>query len=61
LIFNFVGYLDLSVKKIRDKDITEGTEKYNKSKQVNSIIYTLSKMDKMPDLEKLYLLIVWPL
>lgn len=48
------GYIDLSVKKLRDNEITEGTEKYNKSKQVNSILVTIQNEKNIGDLEKLY-------
>lgn len=54
------GYIDLSKRRVTPEDAIKCEERFNKSKQVHSILRHVAEKHKI-DLEKLYEIIGWPL
>ncbi|KAG0270190.1 hypothetical protein DFQ27_000109 [Actinomortierella ambigua] len=54
------GYIDLSKRRVSPADIIKCEERYNKSKNVHSIMSTVAKKENK-DLETLYEQLAWPL
>lgn len=56
----FVGYIDLSKRRVTAEEAIKAEEKYNKAKAVHSILRHVAEKHKYP-LEKLYQSVGWPL
>lgn len=56
----WLGYIDLSKRRVSATDIVKCEERYNKSKAVHSIMSTVAKKENK-DLEVLYEQLAWPL
>ena len=57
---HWLGYIDLSKRRVSATDIVKCEERYNKSKAVHSIMSTVAKKENK-DLEVLYEQLAWPL
>ena len=57
---HWLGYIDLSKRRVSATDIVKCEERYNKSKAVHSIMSTVAKKENK-DLEILYEQLAWPL
>jgi len=60
LLVEYLGYIDLSKRRVSATDIVKCEERYNKSKAVHSIMSTVAKKENN-DLEVLYEQLAWPL
>ncbi len=60
ILFDSIGYIDLSKRRVSATDIAKCEERYNKSKAVHSIMSTVAKKENK-DLEALYSELAWPL
>jgi translation initiation factor 2 subunit 1 len=58
--WSFLGYIDLSKRRVSAEDIVRCEERYNKSKSVHSIMRHVAEKTKTP-IESLYQDIGWPL
>lgn len=56
----WIGYIDLSKRRVSPEDIVKCEERYNKSKMVHSIMRHVAEKTKTP-IEELYERIGWPL
>lgn len=56
----WIGYIDLSKRRVSPEDIVKCEERYNKSKMVHSIMRHVAEKTKTP-IEDLYERIGWPL
>lgn len=56
----YIGYIDLSKRRVTPEDIIKCEEKYNKSKAVHSILRHVAEKNDLP-LKELYEIIGWPL
>jgi translation initiation factor 2 subunit 1 len=56
----FLGYIDLSKRRVSPEDIVKCEERYNKSKAVHSVMRHVAEKTKTP-IEELYQSIAWPL
>lgn len=54
------GYIDLSKKRVSAEEISQCEDRFNKAKTVHSILRHVASLAGM-DLEKLYMLVGWPL
>jgi len=57
---SFLGYIDLSKRRVSPEDIIKCEERYNKSKMVHSIMRHVAEKTQHP-IEDLYERIGWPL
>jgi translation initiation factor 2 subunit 1 len=56
----WIGYIDLSKRRVSPEDVVKCEERYNKSKMVHSILRHVAEKTKEP-IEELYKTIGWPL
>jgi len=54
------GYIDLSKRRVSPEDIAACEERYQKSKQVHTILRNVAEKTELP-IEKVYEMVAWPL